>query len=254
MMHVLIIEDEPATARLLQSMLAQIESMHFYSVLDSVTAAIDWFNTNDNPLDLVFMDIRLSDGLSLEIFSKANITVPVIFVTAYEEYTLSAFKTTGIDYILKPFDKEELLKAVSKYKQLFQNTKPEVSNQLIDIDFLRKSLQSYKQAFLVSFRNKLLPLSVKSIAYITTVNEVSIAYVSKDKKYVLDNTLEELANLLDPKDFFRANRQFLINKTFVQDLDYYFNGRMVVNLTIPTTEKIIVSKAKVPELKKWMGL
>lgn len=254
MMHVLIIEDEPATARLLQSMLAQIESMYFYSVLDSVTAAIDWFNTNDNPLDLVFMDIRLSDGLSLDIFSKTNIKVPVIFVTAYEEYTLSAFKTTGIDYILKPFDKEELQRAVNKYKQLYQNAIPEVSNQPIDIEFLRKSLQSYKQAFLVSFRNKLIPLSVKSIAYITTVNEVSIAYVTNDKKYVLDNTLEELTNVLDPTDFFRASRQFLINKTFVQDLDYYFNGRMIVNLAIPTAEKIIVSKAKVPELKKWMGL
>ncbi|PZP45470.1 MAG: DNA-binding response regulator [Pseudopedobacter saltans] len=254
MIHVLIIEDEPATARLLQAILGQIETMYFYDVLDSVTDAVDWFNTNTNQLDLVFMDIRLSDGLSFEIFSKSNIQVPVVFVTAYEEYTLSAFKTTGIDYILKPFDKVEVQRAINKYKQLYLNTKGQNLNTLIDIDALRKSFQSYKQSFLVSFRNKLIPLSVKTIAYITTTNEVSIAYVSGDQKYVLDNTLEELTNLLDPKDFFRANRQFLINKSFVKDLDYYFNGRLIINLDVMITEKIIVSKVKVPELKKWMGM
>jgi two-component system LytT family response regulator len=255
-MRVLIIEDEPANARNLEYMLQEADpAIILAAVLTGVEDSVAWLKKQPDSCDLIFMDIRLNDGLSFEIFDKVKVGQPVIFVTAYDNYALQAFKTNGIDYILKPYDEEEVKQALEKYKRL-QGTGKGLADQQ-QMGLLLQSMQQgtpvYKQSFLVHFREKLLPLEAARIAWFYTAHELVYACTTENKQYPIDYTLEQLQQQLNPHQFFRANRQCIIQRSAIQEIDLYFNGRLYLKLLPEPAEKVLISKARVPEFKAWMN-
>jgi two-component system, LytTR family, response regulator len=256
MLRILIIEDEPATARNLHFTLQDTgEEISLLATLHSVKTAVDWLNENPLACDLVFMDIRLADGLSFEIFEQAEVNCPVVFVTAYDEYALKAFKANGIDYILKPLDKYDLQQALKKFNSFH---KPPVVNEhhghLQHVaSLIKAAYNNYKQSFLVHFRDKLVPVSAKDIVWFYTVNEVTFAMSADNRKFIVDFTLEQLQQQLDPWLFFRANRQFIIQRKAIVEVDFYFNGRLLLKTAPASEENILISKARAPEFKTWMN-
>jgi len=254
-MNILIIEDEPVTARNLQHMLQDIDpAINIAAILPGVAASVSWLQQNSNACNLIFMDIRLADGLSFEIFEKTKVEQPVIFVTAYNDYALQAFKSNGIDYVLKPYDMEEISRALQKYRKLTgAHLNAGAGEQMLQ---LLKSMQEqpvYKQSFLVHFREKMLPLEAMQIAWFYTTNEVVQACTLEQRQYTIDFTLEQLQQQLDPHMFFRANRQFIVQRKAIQEVDFFFNGRLLVKTIPEATEKILISKARVPAFKAWMN-
>lgn len=253
-LRIVIIEDEPVTSRLLQSTLTQLQVGNCVATLGTVEQSVKWFRQHTADYDIVLMDIRLADGLSLDIFSQVEIIVPVIFITAYEDYMLPAFKTTGIDYILKPFETSDIQKALDKFHLLTDGahrTDNAGIRQLLEQ--ATQSFKLYRQYFLVHFRNKLLPIPTSEIAWFYTVNEVSHAVTYDNKKYIVDHTMEELEKQLDPTIFFRANRQFITQKKAIQEVEFFFNSRLLLRLNPATEENVIISKARVPIFKQWMN-
>ncbi len=251
-MKALIIEDEKAAVRNLTALLADVApGMEVTDVLDSVADTIEWFGAHSMP-ELVFMDIHLADGSAFEIFEHIDITCPVIFTTAYDEYALRAFKVNSIDYLLKPIGEEDMRTALTKLKHLHGKRSDES-------DFMQmiRSLQreeSYKTHFLVPSKgDKLLPLAVELISFFYIAEGIVKAATTDGKEYVLTQTLDELTECLNPKRFFRANRQYLISRESVKDIDLWFNNRLAINLHATMHEKIVVSKARVGEFKEWFA-
>jgi two-component system response regulator LytT len=249
-----IVEDEGVTARNLIRLLGEIdETVEVLKTLSSVVEAVEWFNQPENTYDLIFMDIRLADGLSFDVFKQSNIVKPVIFVTAYNDYALMAFKNNGIGYILKPFDEIEVSNALTKYKNWMVNPSGEVP-QFEDLMMQIGSLvKSYKKSFLVHYREKLIPVETAKIAWFYTANEIVYACTCDDQQYVMEFTMEQLEQQLTPDLFFRANRQFIVNRKAITEVGFYFNGRLSVKLKPETSEHVLISKARVPEFKKWMN-
>ena len=250
-LRILIIEDEPINARNLAFLLKEQESTtEIVGTLPSVAASIAWFG-NGNTCDLIFMDIQLTDGLSFEIFEHVAITQPVVFVTAYDEYALRAFQTMGIDYILKPYAGEDVSRALKKFRDLLQPA-PDVRLLLQTLHELKQE-KEYRKSFLVHHRNKLIPVPAESIAWFYTKEEVMHACTKTKQQYFIEHTLEELQQLLDPELFFRANRQFIVQRNCIQEVDFYFNGRLLLQMNPPTPEHALISKARVPEFRRWMS-
>lgn len=254
-LRILLIEDEPANARNLEFMLQEADpDMVIAGVLAGVEEAVTWFRQHAQDCDLVFMDIRLSDGLSFEIFQKVNVLQPVVFVTAYDNYALQAFKTNGIDYILKPYDQEEINQALQKYRRLYSGAPVTPGQEQVAL--LLKALQqgkpAYRQSFLVQFREKLIPLDASHVAWFYTAHEIVHAHTQENKQYIIDFTLEQLQQQLNPQQFFRANRQFIIQRSAIQEIELYFNGRLYIKLSPEPSEKVLISKARVPEFKAWL--
>ena len=273
-LRIVIIEDEPATARHLQFLLHEIDpGIEVLATLGSVKDSVAWMKTSAHQCKLIFMDIRLNDGLSLDIFGQVEIVAPVIFVTAYNDYALQAFKANGIDYILKPVDPEELAASLQRFKRLTgrdSNSAPSGGGStrgaenapggsmpdnatLLALAESLRSQRSYKQSFLVHFRDKLLPLGTEAIAWFHSANEVTSATTLDNQKHVVDFTLEQLQEQLDPHAFFRVNRQFIVHRKAIREVDFYFNGRLLVKTQPAATEQMLISKARVPEFKTWMN-
>jgi two-component system LytT family response regulator len=200
------------------------------------------------------MDIRLSDGLSLDILHQTTIQTPVIFVTAFDDYALQAFKANGIDYILKPVGEAELAQALQRYKRLTKHDGTD--SYTIQLQQLAQQLKGqetgYRRSFLVHFRDKLVPLNVQDICWFHSVHETTFAQ-TKDRKLVIDETLEQLQSELDPAVFFRVNRQFIVQRKAILEIDFYFNGRLMLKTVPEADEKMLISKARVPEFKTWMN-
>jgi two-component system response regulator LytT len=254
-LRIVIVEDEPVTARNLAHVLKTIDAdIDVVASLPDVKDAAAWFNGNTNGYDLVFMDIRLADGLSFDIFRQAEILKPVIFVTAYNDYALQAFKSNGIDYILKPFDEAEIEQALNKFKRWV--TQPTKSNDNQPFALLLEQIKTlakpYKKSFLVHFRDKLIPVETARIGWFFTAHEIVYAHTVDGHQYIVDFTMEQLEQQLEPGMFFRANRQFIINRGALTEVDFYFNGRLSLKMKPEPPEKILISKARVPEFKKWM--
>jgi two-component system LytT family response regulator len=273
-LRIAIIEDEPATARNLKFMLQEIDpTIEVLATLGSVKEATAWLEHKFAFCELIFMDIRLNDGLSLDIFNKVSITAPVIFVTAYNDYALQAFKANGIDYILKPFDEKDLEQALTRFRRLTGHasaapTSPSTGHATtasippqtpITADQLQKLAASllqppsWRQSFLVHFRDRLIPLTVEEIAWFYTAEETSYAVTHDNKRYIVDGTLEQLQDQLDPRAFFRVNRQFIIHRKGIAEISFYFNGRLLLKTLPESGEKMLISKARVPEFKAWMN-
>ena len=257
-LRIVIIEDEPAIARHLQHLIQGIDGTNqVVQMIDSVKTGKHWLTHNEESYDLIFSDIQLLDGTSFEIFEEVQPINPIVFITAYQEYTLEAFNTNGIHYIIKPFQNEDIAKALHKFNLL---TKVDENRGLVDItklkpliDSLTKQNSNYKTAYLVHYQNKLIPIKTDEIAWFFTENEVVFAQTFKNKKYTLDSTLERVASELSPVDFTRVNRQFVLSRAAIRDIDFYFNGRLIVNVIPAPEQQIIISKAKVPAFKKWMN-
>ncbi|MBE9463694.1 LytR/AlgR family response regulator transcription factor [Dyadobacter subterraneus] len=253
--RIIVVEDEAATARSLIHILNESgENLTIVKTLSSVSGAVTWFNDNLGSYDLIFMDIRLADGLSFDIFKQTAISRPVIFVTAFNDYAISAFKNNGIDYILKPFDPDEIRNALDKYKNWTGAAERPGGPALADLlAQLGNLTRSYKKSFLVHYRDKLIPLETAKIAWFYTANEVVHLRTTDDKQYVLESTMEQLEQQLDPVLFLRVSRQFILNRNAVIEAEFYFNGRLLVKIKPQPHEHVIISKAKSAEFKKWMN-
>ncbi|MEP1093708.1 MAG: LytTR family DNA-binding domain-containing protein [Cyclobacteriaceae bacterium] len=250
-MKVLIVEDEAPAFRRLQKILSDIDpTIEIVEVMDSVEDSVKWMNNHEWP-DLILMDIQISDGLSFQIFDAIKVESPVIFTTAFDEYLLKAFKVNSIDYILKPIKKEELEHALEKYKNLTQRP----SNE-IDISKLIKEISlaetTYKSRFLVKQGEKMLAIRTEDIVCFHSRHGV-VHIVTKHKKtYLSDFSLEDLANQLDPKDFYRANRQFLVNANFINTVHKHFKGKLLIEMNHFSDEQILVSSEKATAFKNWL--
>ncbi len=252
-MKVVIVEDEFAASDNLTYLLKQIEpDIEVLDVLDSVKSAISYFS-KPHKAELVFMDIHLADGRSFEIFERVTITSPVIFTTAYDQYALQAFKVHSIDYLLKPIDQQELEAALVQFKtQLHGNIGlNEQMERLLSLIKTRK--RTYKSSYLVSQKDQMVPLKTSSIAYIY-IDASLVKAVTLDKQtYLLDKKLEDMEFELDPEFFYRINRQFIVNREAIQNIQNYFNNKLLVNLSPPSRERAVVSKAKAAEFKQWLN-
>lgn len=250
-MRAVIIEDEILAVNHLQSLLNEIGGIQVISVLDSITAAVEWFQASPHP-DLVFMDIHLADGSAFKIFEYINITSPIIFTTAYDEYAIKAFKVNSIDYLLKPITLLALEKALDKLKQL--TGVPALPAEIHQLIASLTKEKSYKTHFLMPVKgSKLIPLLAQNIAYIVIEDRLVKAKTSDGKSYIFEQTLDELSGMLNPSDFFRANRQFIISRNSIKEVDFYFNNRLSVNLKVPVPEKILISKVRVSEFREWFS-
>ena len=249
-MKAIIIEDESVAAQSLQRLIEQEDpGIEVIDILQSVEESVDWFTANPAP-DLVFMDIHLADGSSFAIFDKVNIECPIIFTTAYDEYSLKAFEVNSIDYLLKPISKKNLSRALSKLKNF--SAKQDNTRIIASLlDSLKQTKPAYKSHFLIPYKDKLLPLAIEKIAYIYSDQKMAKLVTFTGQSFVIDTSLDELSKQLDPALFFRANRQFIIPHKAIKDLSTWFNGKLSVNLSIDTPERIIVSRARVSEFKSW---
>ncbi len=258
-MKTVIIEDEKAAVRNLTSLLNEVKpEAEIIAILDSINSTIEWFGIHPMP-ELVFMDIHLADGSAFEIFDHISITCPIIFTTAYDEYALRAFKVNSIDYLLKPIGKEDIEHAFEKLDNL-QDTIPEngsrrENKELLHLIHSLKKQENYKTHFLIPIKgDKLLPVSIDMIQLFYIKDCQVKAVLTDGVEYNFSLTLDELVDCLNPSLFFRVNRQFLISREAIKDIDLWFNSRLSINLRHSRmTEKILVSKARVAEFKEWFS-
>ena len=247
MMKALLIEDETAAARNLAAVLREVApGVQIVATLESVEESVEWLRSNPHP-DLLFMDIHLADGDSFRIFGAVEVTAPVIFTTAYDRYALEAFKVSSIDYLLKPINADDVRRALEKLRRL-------TSGERLDYGSRVRSLAAQRQeeVFLVRVRDRIIPLQRDRIAYCYTSNEKVTACDFDGETYPLDKTLEALQALLPERDFFRANRQFIVARRAVKEIAVWFGSRLTLHLTVDTPERIVISKARVPEFKTWL--
>ena len=251
-MKAILIEDEKAAVRNLRALLAEVApQMEIIAELDSITESVAWLREHPMP-GVIFMDIHLADGSAFEIFGHVHIACPIIFTTAYDEYALKAFKVSGIDYLLKPIGPEELRQAVDKLMTLCNAGHGE--EQLTELIRTLQNRTRYKTHFLIPGKgDKLYPLAVEQVQYFYIAEGVVRVVVDSECSYVIPHTLDELTDCLDPALFFRANRQYLLSRSAIRDLDLWFNNRLSVNLRIPTEDKILISKVRVNEFKTWFS-
>ncbi|WP_144892732.1 LytR/AlgR family response regulator transcription factor [Flavobacterium tiangeerense] len=255
-MTTIIIEDEKPAARLLQRKLEKL-SLAVEVMLHSVEEALEWFSNNEHP-DLIFLDIQLSDGLSFEIFEKVEIKSAVIFTTAYDEYALRAFKLNSIDYLLKPIDEDDLEVAVAKFKSLLPKKEVAVQNLAIDFEQIKKMLanpfeKNFKKRFTVKIGQHLKVISIDEIECFFSENKGTYIHTYDNRNYLIDVTLENLEEELDPKDFFRISRKFIIPMKAIKEIVLYSNSRLKVILPTYKEDDVIVSREKVSDFKTWIG-
>ncbi len=249
-MKALIIEDEAPAATQLVNILKKTGKIDKIEITDSIKSTVSWLSGNQMP-DIVFMDIHIADGSAFKIFDYVEITCPIIFTTAYDEYAIDAFKVNSIDYLLKPITQEALENAFHKLNQLSQanNLNAELTNIIKEIS----RGKSYKIHFLVTLRgNKMIPLLAEDIAFFYIDEGKVSATTFERNNYKLDFTLDELNIKLNPAVFFRANRQFIISKKAVKEIDSWYNNRLFITLKIPVPEKILISRTRVTEFKEWI--
>lgn len=250
-MTTIIIEDEKPSARRLQRMLDTL-GVQAETMLHSVEESIAWFQNNAHP-DLIFLDIQLSDGLSFEIFESIDIQSAVIFTTAYDEYALQAFKLNSIDYLLKPIDDEDLAKAVAKYKTRI----PKQQKVTLDFDDIKKLLvnpieREYKKRFSVKVGQHLKLINIEDIECFYSENKGTYLYTTEGRNYLLDTTLEQLENELEPQQFFRINRKFFVNIHAIKDMVSYTNSRLQIKLNSFNEQEVIVARERVKDFKNWL--
>ncbi|ANF49121.1 hypothetical protein A0O34_00475 [Chryseobacterium glaciei] len=252
-MKIVIIEDEELVAEDLYITLQRIDpEIQLQAILSSVSEAVEYFSSHSRP-DLIFSDIQLGDGLSLEIYQQLEIDVPIIFCTAYDNYAIEAFQSSGIDYVLKPYDKMSIERAIQK----FLNLKTVLAKDILQqYETVKQTLESYRLkesgTFMIRYRDRLLPVSLDRIAMFYLEDEVNHILLFSGKTYLIPETLEETEKQVN-QTFFRANRQFLINRSSLQEAVEYFPRKMKLVMTFSFDKEIIVSREKKPKLIKWLN-
>lgn len=255
-MNALIIEDEKLVAQELVASIAEVDStINIVGIMGSVKTALSWFSEHAEP-DVIFADIQLADGVSFTIFSKYQISCPIIFTTAYNEYAIQAFKVNGIDYLLKPVDHEELRQAIAKARKFAQPTRPAGLDvqKLMEVFNLPSPFKpTFKEHFLGSARNKWVPIKISDIAYFVR-DQLIFLVTNAGERYILDyDSLDEIEQLLDPAVFYRASRQCLIHINAVQTLKGLANLKLQLVLKSPNQSfGIDISRDKAPTFRKWL--
>jgi len=250
-MKALIIEDELVAGQNLQRLISQVaDDIQVIAVLQSVEESIEWFSLNAAP-DVVFLDIHLADGSAFSIFEKVEISCPVIFTTAYDEYALKAFEVNSIDYLLKPINLKNLERAVLKLRSLVP-TKTDNAELISNVLAAFKQTKiAYKSNFLIPYKDKFIPLAIHKIACFYSENKMVKIITEDNQVYNMDSSLEDLYTQLDPALFYRANRQYIVSHKAIKDISVWFGSKVSINLIVSVPEKIIVSKARVSEFKAW---
>lgn len=246
-MKVLIIEDEARAARKLQELILEIApQMQIEMVIETVRESIDFLSKNK--VDLIFSDIQLADGISFEIYQKVTVNCPIIFTTAYDQYAIKAFETKGIDYLLKPIQKDRLQKAIEKFEELKTN---------IDIkqvlELIQKPDKNFKKRFMIKVGEKIKTFTTDEINAFYSLEKGTYLLTNTGRNYVVDFSLEEVNNLLDPEQFFRINRKIIVNLSGIEEIISHTNSRL--KLVVPNLEldEVIVAREKVNEFKTWVG-
>ena len=249
-MKVVIVEDEFVAAQNLERLLKSAnESITVITVLQSVSESVEWFSHNPHP-EVVFMDIHLADGDSFVIFEKTDINCPIIFTTAYDEYALKAFEVNSVDYLLKPISLKGVKRALDKLSHVsFPNDNTQKVTRVVGS--IREAKSPYKTHFLIPHKDKLIPIKTDDIAFIYSEFKMAKITCFNGQTYSMDVSLDELMRQLNPAHFFRANRQYIVSHRSIKDLVIWFGGKLSVNLSVATPDRIIVSRARSGELKKW---
>ena len=253
-MNILIVEDEAISARRLKTIVGEIDpTFRVLEITDSVQRTVAWLKSNPSP-DLILMDIELIDGKSFDIFEQVEVKCPVIFVTAYNEYAIKAFKVNSIDYLLKPVKQEELIASIEKLRQIKQQyaaDMPAMSIQSLLQEFQKQN--SYRERFLVKQADRLIPIETGDVAYFCTREKSNFIHTYDGKSFVIDQALDDIERTLDPKIFFRANRQFIVNAAAVEKIHFWFSSKLKVDLKPKAPEEVIVSREKAMAFRSWLG-
>ena len=252
MNQILIIEDEPLAVEKLSDYLKKYRPTYkVVADIDSVEYAVEWLQNNPPP-DLIFVDIQLADGLSFDIFRMIEVQVPLIFVTAYDKYAIQAFKQNSVDYILKPYEYAEIVKAIDKFEANFG----QAPTNRIDLTMLETAMEAlankYKQRFLVKTKERLLSIETNNIQAFLSEDKYTMLVTQEGKKHFIQYPLAQEMPLLPPKQFYRINRKFIINIQFLKEVIAYSGSRLKVILTAFSKEDLIVSREKVSAFKEWL--
>lgn len=248
-MNIVIIEDEVVAAeRLLTAIKKIVEGVNLLAQPDSIQSSIDFFKSNKEKIDLIFMDIQLSDGLSFDIFKKVEIRVPIIFTTAYDEFAVKAFKLTSVDYLLKPIKKEELTNAIEKYQQYFNK-----NESALNIEMLQEALVKIQQKrIVVRYGHTIKAIEIADAAYFYSKQKVTLMTLKNGDVLPIDENLDELERILDPTQFFRINRQCILCFEAIENMFTYTKSRVKITLKPKTEEEIIVSTERSSDFKTWL--
>lgn len=250
-MTVLIIEDEMKAARELKRIIHETDdSIKIIAIVDSIETGKRWFEENEHP-DLIFSDIQLADGLCFDLFSQIEVKAPVIFCTAFDEYLMNAFDTNAISYLLKPVTKEKVEKALTRYSKLRESFQKKQSIGYIS-DLLKGFKQPYKTTLLVHQKEKIIPVPVQDIAFFYLDTPLVSIVTLTQQRYHLSTDLDDIEKTVDPSVFYRANRQFIVNRKAISTAEKFFARKLIAQLSVKTPEQIIVSKAKASDFLKWL--
>jgi DNA-binding LytR/AlgR family response regulator len=251
-MNVLIIEDEPQAAQRLETLMTELEpGVQVLGKIDSVSRSVEWISTNPPP-DLILMDIQLADGISFSIFEQCDVRSPVIFTTAYDEYALKAFKVNSIDYILKPVDKDELGKALVKFRGIVKSV-PETKLLLDNIGQAVQMLtKRYKSRFMIKVGEHLKTIDSESILYFFSQDKTTFCHTADSRSLILDYTLDQLEEIMDPLRFFRINRKYLISAGSITDIISYTNSRLKLKIKGVQEDDCVVARERVQMFKDWL--
>jgi DNA-binding LytR/AlgR family response regulator len=259
-MNVVVIEDERLTAQRLISLVKKYDaSINVLAQISSVAEAISWFNTHPvTSVDLIFMDIHLEDGDSFQIVSKLNLKTPIIFTTAFDDYMIKAFKVNSIDYLLKPVNYEELAGALDKFRSLHANNELQSGSMQVDIKALVKQLNQqsnpqFKDRFMITVGTRIRSIKTESIAYFY-LQEKTVLLVTNDGTVLpVDYSLDKLMQIIDPKQFFRVSRQFIVSLNSIQMVHTISAGKLKLDLIPKAKQEVVVSGDRVSDFKEWLG-
>lgn len=250
MLSYLIIEDEAATARRLERMVATaMPELKLLSKCDSVESSLRHFREHGEP-DLIFMDIQLADGISFELFEQVELKAPIIFTTAYDEFAVKAFKVNSIDYLLKPINQEELEAALVKWKRVRAD---HVAPDWVSILQAASQPKKYRERFLITRGDKLIPVLTGDISVVFAEDKAVFLSTKQDNRQLISITVEEMSQQLNPADFFRANRSILVNRSAIISAELHFNGKIRLVLNVDSKTEIFVSRDRAAEFKDWWG-
>ncbi|WP_340153822.1 LytTR family DNA-binding domain-containing protein [uncultured Marivirga sp.] len=248
-MKILVIEDErPAATRIINLLRELLPTAEIFGHIDSIEESIKWLNSNPAP-DLILSDIELADGQSFEIFKQLDIKSPIIFTTAYDQFAIKAFKLNSIDYLLKPIDPDELAIAVQKYKN-------QLKPAAIDVQLLQSMIQGdqkqYKERFMVKVGEKIHSVPTTDVSFFYSAQKATFIQTYDQKKYLIDHTLDQLESEMNPKEFFRLNRKYIVSLNAIEEIITYSNSRLKINIKHCTDNDILVSREKVANMKNWL--
>jgi DNA-binding LytR/AlgR family response regulator len=259
-MNVVIIEDENLTAKRLEGMLHKYDpTLRVLARIPSVAEAVAWFGQPGQSVDLVFMDIHLEDDLGFRIFEQAHLTTPVIFTTAYDEYMIQAFKVNSIDYLLKPINYDELVAAIEKFKSLkkqFGQTNPNQTSHDLEtlLNLIGKPKPAdYKERFMITVGTKIRSIDTADVAYFYLEEKIVFLVTKDGLNLPVDYSLDKLTQLLNPRQFFRISRQFLVSLPAIQTIHTYSAGKLKLDLTPKSRQEVFVSGDRMTEFKEWLG-